>query len=149
MQVQFLGWEHPLEEGMATHSSILAWRILWTEEPGRLQSVESHRVRHDWSDLAHTLTKENLCPWIFHSVMLWGPDSSWGGRGIIIVALHVGTGASSSLTGGVKEPSLSQVLDWDLGLPDLMPYAKSLQSCLILCDPIDGSPTGSPVPGIL
>ena len=67
-----------------------------------------------------------------------------GGRGIIIVALHVGTGASSSLTGGVKEPSLSQVLDWDLGLPDLMPYAKSLQSCLILCDPIDSSPTGSP-----
>ena len=47
MQVQFLGWEHPLEEGMATHSSILAWRILWTEEPGRLQSVESQRVRHD------------------------------------------------------------------------------------------------------
>ena len=47
MQVRFLGWEHPLEEGMATHSSILAWRILWTEEPGRLQSVESHRVRHD------------------------------------------------------------------------------------------------------
>ena len=37
---------------MATHSSILAWRILWTEEPGGLQSVGSHRVGHDWSDLA-------------------------------------------------------------------------------------------------
>ena len=36
--------EDPLEEGMATHSSILAWRIPWTEEPGRLQSIESHRV---------------------------------------------------------------------------------------------------------
>ena len=35
-----LGWEDPLEEGMATHSSILAWRIPWTEEPGRLQSIE-------------------------------------------------------------------------------------------------------------
>ena len=41
-----------LEEGMATHSSILAWRIPWTEEPGRLQPIGSHRVRHDWSDLA-------------------------------------------------------------------------------------------------
>ena len=39
-----LGWEDPLEEGMATHSSILAWRIPWTEEPGRLQSIGSQRV---------------------------------------------------------------------------------------------------------
>ena len=37
--VQSLGWEDPLEKGMATHSSILAWKILWTEEPGGLQSV--------------------------------------------------------------------------------------------------------------
>ena len=37
---------------MATHSSVLAWRILWMEKPGRLQSMGSHRVRHDWSDLA-------------------------------------------------------------------------------------------------
>ena len=44
--VQSLGWEDPLEEGMATHSSILAWRIPWTEEPGRLQSMGSQRVRH-------------------------------------------------------------------------------------------------------
>ena len=46
-QVQPLGWEDPLEEGRATHSSILAWRIPWTEEPGRLQSMGSQRVRHD------------------------------------------------------------------------------------------------------
>ena len=39
---------------MVTHSSILAWRIPWTEEPGRLQSIESQRVRHDWSNLAFT-----------------------------------------------------------------------------------------------
>ena len=44
MQVQSLGWEDPLEEGMATHSSILAWRIPWTEEPGVLQSMGSHSV---------------------------------------------------------------------------------------------------------
>ena len=47
MQVQSLGWEEPLEEKMATHSSILAWRIPWTEEPGGLLSIGSHRVRHD------------------------------------------------------------------------------------------------------
>ena len=47
MQVRFLGQEDPLEEGMATHSSILAWRISWTEEPGGLQSMGSQRVRHN------------------------------------------------------------------------------------------------------
>ena len=47
MQVQSLGGEDPLEEGTATHSSILAWRISWTEDPGRLQSTGSQRVRHD------------------------------------------------------------------------------------------------------
>ena len=41
------GQEDPLEKGMATHSSILAWRIPWTEEPGRLQSMGLQRVRHD------------------------------------------------------------------------------------------------------
>ena len=46
-QVRPLGWEDPLENEMATHSSILAWRIPWTEEPGRLQSMGSQRVRHD------------------------------------------------------------------------------------------------------
>ena len=47
MQVRFLGGEDPLEKEMATHSIILAWKIPWTGEPGRLQSVGSQRVRHD------------------------------------------------------------------------------------------------------
>ena len=46
-QVRYLGREDPLEEGIAPYSSILAWRIPWTEEPGRLQSVGSQRVGHD------------------------------------------------------------------------------------------------------
>ena len=46
-QVRSLAWEDPLEERMAIHSSILAWRILWTEEPGGLQLLGSHRVGHD------------------------------------------------------------------------------------------------------
>ena len=45
--VRSLGREDPLEKGMAAHSSILAWRIPWTEEPGKLQSMGSQRVRHD------------------------------------------------------------------------------------------------------
>ena len=46
-QVQSLGWEDPLEKGMATHTSILARKIPWTEESGGLQSMGSQRVRHD------------------------------------------------------------------------------------------------------
>ena len=46
-QVRSLGQEDPLEQEMATHSSIRAWRIPWTEEPGRLQSMGSQRVGHD------------------------------------------------------------------------------------------------------
>ena len=46
-QIQALGWEDPLEEEMATHSSILAWEIPWTEEAGGLQSKVLQRVRHD------------------------------------------------------------------------------------------------------
>ena len=52
MQVRSLGWEDALEKEMATHSSVLAWRIPWTEKPSRLQSMGSQRVRHDGSDLA-------------------------------------------------------------------------------------------------
>ena len=46
-QVQSLGQEDPLEKGMAAHSSIPAWRIPWTEEPGGLQSMESQRIEHN------------------------------------------------------------------------------------------------------
>ena len=48
--IQSLIWEDSLEKGMTTHSSILAWRIPWTEEPDELQSMGSQRVGHDWSD---------------------------------------------------------------------------------------------------
>ena len=50
-RVQSLGREDPLEEGMATHSNILSWRIPWTEEPGQLQSIVLQRDGHDWSDM--------------------------------------------------------------------------------------------------
>ena len=55
---QSLGWEDPLEKGMATHSSILVWRIPWTEEPGGLQPMELQRLRHD---RATNTFKQCLC----------------------------------------------------------------------------------------
>ena len=54
--VQYLGREDPLEKGMATHSSILAWRIPWTEKPGLLQPMGSQRVGHDWMTNTYLLT---------------------------------------------------------------------------------------------
>ena len=56
MQVWFLGWKDPLEEGLATHSSILAWEIPCTEEPGGLQSLGSQRVEHNWVPSTHVFS---------------------------------------------------------------------------------------------
>ena len=57
MQVRSLGWADHLEKEMATHSSILAWRTPWTEEPGRLQSIGSQRVEHSWRAMIHGVAK--------------------------------------------------------------------------------------------
>ena len=54
--VQSLGWEDPLEKEMAIHSSILVWKISWTEEPGGLQSTGLQRVGHDWVTNTYLLT---------------------------------------------------------------------------------------------
>ena len=59
MWVRSLGWEDPLEEGTATYSSFLAWRIPWTEVPGGLWCTGSQRIRHNWSDLACRYTWGN------------------------------------------------------------------------------------------
>ena len=59
-RVWSLGWDDPL--GMVTQSSVLAWRIPWAEEPGRLRSMESQRVRHTWSNLACMQGREER-PW--------------------------------------------------------------------------------------
>ena len=94
------GWEDPLEKEMATHSSILAWKISWTEEPGGLQSMGSQRVGHDWATNTHgpgdsrPSLPEHLCihplTWIsksFHrmanSPPLW-PSSYHGARGSLV-----------------------------------------------------------------
>ena len=63
MRVQSLGQEDPLEEGTATHSSILAWRIPWTEEPGGLWSTGTQRVGHDQS------MTEAMHTWLIHFIV--------------------------------------------------------------------------------
>ena len=63
-QVRYLGWEDPLEKEMATHSSIPAWRILWIEEPGRLQFTGSQRVRHDFASSLHILSGMIVIMWV-------------------------------------------------------------------------------------
>ena len=70
MQVQSLGGEDPLEEGMATHPSILTWRIPRAEEPGGLQSRGLQRVGHDWNDLACHTSETNH----------WSPARIWAGQ---------------------------------------------------------------------
>ena len=60
IRVRSLGWEDPLEKGMATHSSILAWRIPWKEEPGRLQSMGSQRVGHDFIFTFHQCFRRGI-----------------------------------------------------------------------------------------
>ena len=61
MQMQSLGREDPWEEGTAIHSSILAWRITWTEEPGGLQSIGAHRVGHDLKRLSRHMPQIGMC----------------------------------------------------------------------------------------
>ena len=76
--VQSLVGKTPLGEGMATHSSILAWRIPWTEEPGGLQCMRSQRVRHDWATQHSTYSKnktQHILPmyYLFYFLSLPAP----------------------------------------------------------------------------
>ena len=82
-QIQSLGQEHLLEKGMATHSSILAWRISWTEEPGSLQSMGSQRVGHNWATNTHAHTHTHththtLTHSLTHTVTSVSIFPSWG-----------------------------------------------------------------------
>ena len=68
MWVWSLSGEDPLEEGMATHSSIHAWRMPWTEEPSRLQSVGLPRVSYDWANICLMYTHTQACTYTHHTV---------------------------------------------------------------------------------
>ena len=111
---------------MATHSSILAWRIPGIEEPSGLPSMGLRRVGHDWSNLAE-ITPNSIVSWLLSLAYCATFSLVSLGTTFLINHLH-------------RYPHLRAVLD---------NAAKSLQSCPILCDPIDSSPPGSSVPGLL
>ena len=77
--VQSLGWEDPLEKEMTIHSSTIAWKIPWTEEPGRLQSMGSQRVRHDWATSLSFPWSHFVITFIGYSIVLkiLGTVLSW------------------------------------------------------------------------
>ena len=129
---------------MATHSSVLAWRIPGTGEPGGLPSMGSHRVGHDWSDLAAAAAAETL-----ESLMTASGFGSIQDRASSVCLRTVSWCSHSSLLYAVKHqlrvwPTLKQrLLSWKWCA------TKLRQSCLTLCDPLDCSPSGSSVHGIL
>ena len=142
---------------MATHSSVLAWRIPGTGEPGGLPSMGSHRVGHDWSDLAaacerkiHFSSPKATVFWSpFNSslAILWYINWHQIWKGAMYKNLKTrGTGVANRWWVTWK-----QILEngKPVTLLAAAAAAKWLQSCLTLCDPIDSSPSGYPVSGIL
>ena len=131
---------------MATHSSILAWRIPWIGEPGGLQSMGSQRVRHNWVT-EHARTHAALSVQRF---ILLGRDFCHG------TSSELSEHVSASLYN--IERSLAGCSPWvhkESDITEITQYlsfcihAKSLRSYPILCDPIDCSPPGSSIHGIL
>ena len=84
--VPSVGWEDPLVKGMAVHSSILAWRITWTEEPGGLQSIGSQTVRHNWISNTHTQDLPEIHCW--EKIIAGGEQ--WEGWGIMEFQISIG-----------------------------------------------------------
>ena len=97
-----MGQEDPLEEGMPIHSSILAWRILWTVEPGRQQSMGSQRVRYDWATdtLSHSFymslrgSRSGGMARNVRVVFHWSPLKTQAKRGPIIWYHHLKVGVT-------------------------------------------------------
>ena len=120
MQVQSLVWEDPLEEDMTTHSSILTWRIAWTEEPGRLWSIGWQRVGHDWSDWAHIANK------IPESIpFLWKfSSSSWVNISRIAASLWLFSKVLKKLI--LKFTLVFSLLLWSGGVSEVLHISKVL-----------------------
>ena len=100
-RVQSLGWNNALEKGMAIHSSTLAWRIPWTEETGRLQSMGFQRLRHDWVTLSYDMVI--MSPFIGSRVCI-SNDSELGHFTYVDQWAEVGMGLSHNLKMHCKIP---------------------------------------------
>ena len=156
--VQSLGWEDPLENGMAIHSSILAWLIPWTEEPGGLQSMGLQKVGHDWATNTHTLG-ELLQFWLQKHV----PDpqspslpKTPGGAGenappktVLMSPSSLGTHGRGSVSRKISEMAVpvlgvrqepSESVEGDRSVANLFPTSFFLASCPF-CSFVAGSGT--------
>ena len=87
MWVPSLGWEDPLEEEMATHSSILVWEIPWTEEPGGLQSMRLKRLGHDWARMHNNNCSQTAQVWIPALWYMCGINSTVNQTKIVILVI--------------------------------------------------------------
>ena len=144
--VQSLGWEDPLEKEMAIHSSILAWRIPWTKEPGGLQSTGSQKVGQDWVTSLSLWTEAHQAP----LSMGFSRQECWIGCHAVLQGIFLTQGAN---------PHLLCLLCWQKGSLPLAPPGKPenildwvsevTQSCPTLCDPMDCRLPGFSVHGIL
>ena len=141
-----LAQEDPLEEGMATYSSILACRIPQTEEPSGLQSRGSQRVRHDWSNTACTRMHIDV-------LVLLHQDSSFSHHvecKVIKCWTNIKCGGQMPFCFCLnKFTHISWVFPSGQMVKFLCCCCLVTQSCLTLCDPMDYRPPGSSVPGIL
>ena len=129
-----------VEEGTATHSNILVWRIPWIEEPGGLQSVGSQRVRHDWIDLVRravygvTKSQIQLSNWTTARELIY--------NGIVVSSVQQSDSVLHRHVSILVCFSFKNFLFYCC-------YRSVAQSCLILCDPTYCSPPGSSVHRIL
>ena len=124
-QVQSLGQEDPLEQEMAPHSSILAWRIQWTEEPGVLQPTGSRRVAHDWDTNTSTL-------WTLLTSLLsyrpgcpaepWFSPSEYASHGVAQSQTQLKRLSSSSSS----KPTMSRVSNWNSHFPSWINFSSGL-----------------------
>ena len=151
VSVRSLDRKDTLEKEMATHSSTLAWKIPWMEEPGRLQAMGSKRVGHDWETSLHTIYRG--LPGGSTVKYLPANVGDSGDVGLIL-------GLRRSLGGGNGNPQyfwLRNPNPWteetgrlqSMGLQSMCMHTKSLQSYLTLYDPRDCGPPGLSVHGIL
>ena len=146
MWVWSLVQEDPLEEGMATHSSILAWRLPWMENPGELQSIGSQRAGYDWSDLAPAVY--GLRHHEFAGCLVWLFRAFWDSYPPPALA-----GAYSSLGGGrgLREGTLDHsnifqiFLVSELLIYHSVQFSSFAQLCPTLCDPMNHSMPSLPV----
>ena len=131
-----LGREDPLEKEKATHSSTLAWQIPWIEKPGRLQSIGSERVRHDWA------TSLSLLPWrVADQCSIWERGAC--DQAQMITKRHLGLTFWYSLPGELAQCVVSQ--DTAASSPGSSGEEDTVQGWMV-CGPLSSAPFPSPSP---